>query len=130
MQFHLLSKSTSAWLLKVPLQVQEGNPARALCQASKHCCLLLGALWTRHVSVSSSHTQDKMWAQNWPGKIASFRNIFFFFSTCFVGRKFGAQKFTTIARSDYAKTQYLLPTRLYCQGPGSESVLNHQDLTL
>lgn len=67
--------------------------------------------------------------------MASFRNIFFFSSTYFVGGKFWAQKFIIIAMSDYAKTQYLLPTRLYrkvrnCQDPGSEIVLDHHDLTL
>lgn len=52
-----------------------------------------------------------------------------------VDEKFWAQKSIIIAMSDYAKAQYLLPTRLCrgvinCQDPGSEIVLNQQDLTL
>lgn len=63
------------------------------------------------------------------------RNLFLFWPPNKVDEKFLAQKSIIIATSDYTKTQYLLPTRLCrkaitCQGPGSEIVLNQQDLRL
>lgn len=61
--------------------------------------------------------------------------ISFFWPSNKVEEKFWAQKSIIIATSNYAKTQYLLPTRLCrkvitCQDPGSEIVLNQQNLTL
>ena len=61
--------------------------------------------------------------------------ISFFWPPNKVDEKFWAQKSVIIAMSDYAKTLYLLPTRLWrkviaCQDPRSEIVFNQQDLTL